>query len=304
MLVDVPCLHETLPNGLAMLKGSLEGENFEVKELQLAAAAAIPDDCSALVLAGPGRTMSPREDQLIADYLKEGGSGIIMVDPMAVSGLEKTSEFLGISSRHDLVLDPSRSAFPFVQLPIPEYRTHPIVDPLRAAKLDSVLQEATSLVKGTPAAGLEVHELLATSPESWGETRLSKDAKFEFDAAEDTKGPLILGYAVLFSDKQGEGNDRPGRGRRGAVKAVLFGDSDFVTNGLVRNPGNLDLFMNSINWIIGSQSAISIRAKTPEFRNLSLTPGQARFVRIFVMAVFPLLVLMAGVTIGWKRRKL
>lgn len=298
--------NESKPNGLAILKSSLEGENFEVKELKLAAAEAIPDDCTVLVIAGPTHPVSEREDQLIAEYFKDGGTGVIMVDPVVSPGLEKTAGFLGIQWRGDLILDPARSAFPFAQLPIPEYRSHPIVDPLKSAGLDAVLQEARSLSAGSPAAGFEIKELLATSAEAWGETTLVKNAKFQFDVDKDTKGPLILAYAIgLPKNPDGSVKEgQVGRGKRGEMKAVIFGDSDFAANGLLRNPGNLDLFMNSVEWLTGSAAAISIRPKTPEFHNMSLTPGQARFVRLFTMGGFPLSVLLVGGVIWWRRRKL
>src|SRR5207253_4520272 len=57
--------------GYASAKLALEQENYEVKLLVLLEQ--IPDDASAVVMAGPERPLSPQELQTLDGYLKRGG---------------------------------------------------------------------------------------------------------------------------------------------------------------------------------------------------------------------------------------
>jgi len=83
---------------------------------------------------------------------------------------------------------------------------------------------------------------------------------------------------------------------------VVFGDSDFVSNGWLGTEGNLDLFMNTINWLAQQENLISIRPRDPEDRRITLTPDQQE--RIFWLTVFiiPGLILLGGVATWWRRR--
>jgi ABC-type uncharacterized transport system involved in gliding motility auxiliary subunit len=42
-----------------------------------------------------------------------------------------------------------------------------------------------------------------------------------------------------------QANDAP----KPETRMVVFGDSDFVTNGYLGIPGNRDLFLNAVNWL-------------------------------------------------------
>jgi ABC-type uncharacterized transport system involved in gliding motility auxiliary subunit len=83
---------------------------------------------------------------------------------------------------------------------------------------------------------------------------------------------------------------------------VVFGDSDFASNGWLGIQGNRDLFMNAVNWLAQQENLISIRPRDPEDRRITLTADQQ--VRIFWLTVFiiPGLILLGGVHTWWRRR--
>ncbi len=63
----------------------------------------------------------------------------------------------------------------------------------------------------------------------------------------------------------GDSSSKPRRCRRSRKRRiVVFGDSDFVTNGYLGIPGNRDLFLNSVNWLAQQENLISIRPRDPE----------------------------------------
>ena len=86
------------------------------------------------------------------------------------------------------------------------------------------------------------------------------------------------------------------------TRLVVIGDSDFATNGVVGIPGNRDLFLNTVNWLAQQENLISIRAREPEDRRLTLTADEQR--RLFWLSLFfvPGFVLGTGVYTWWRRR--
>ena len=85
-------------------------------------------------------------------------------------------------------------------------------------------------------------------------------------------------------------------------RIVVFGDSDFVTNGYLGIPGNRDLFLNSVNWLAQQENLISIRPKDPEDRRVSLTSDQAKLIFWLSILIIPGLILAGGVQTWWRRR--
>jgi ABC-type uncharacterized transport system involved in gliding motility auxiliary subunit len=83
---------------------------------------------------------------------------------------------------------------------------------------------------------------------------------------------------------------------------VAVGDSDFVANKYM-GQANPDLFMNSVNWLTEEEELISIRPKDQEQAQVQrLTGRQLRLVRYTSIFAVPLLLLIAGIGVWWKRR--
>lgn len=86
------------------------------------------------------------------------------------------------------------------------------------------------------------------------------------------------------------------------TRLAVIGDSDFASNAAVGVQGNRDLFLNTVNWLARQENLISIRARAPEDRRLTLTAGAQR--RIFWLSVLflPAAILGAGVYAWLSRR--
>jgi ABC-type uncharacterized transport system involved in gliding motility auxiliary subunit len=84
----------------------------------------------------------------------------------------------------------------------------------------------------------------------------------------------------------------------------VYGDSDFPSNFVIQQvPTNLDLFANSVSWLSGANELVSIRAKDPEApRQVTLDANQQRVVFFSTVLGMPLLVMLLGALIWWRRR--
>jgi len=62
------------------------------------------------------------------------------------------------------------------------------------------------------------------------------------------------------------------------------------------------LRLNAVNWLSSDEDLISIRPKPPEDRRITMTRAQLILVRTVSQFVLPLLVVIAGTMVWWKRR--
>jgi len=82
----------------------------------------------------------------------------------------------------------------------------------------------------------------------------------------------------------------------------VFGDSDFASNSVLGVEGNRDIFMNAVGWLSQQENLISVRAKEPDDRRLTLTARQQNGLTLLSVFVVPGLVFLTGVYSWWRRR--
>ncbi len=298
-------------NGYASVAEALRRENYAVEKLSLVSEREVAADAAVVVLAAPRTPLLDFETAALRDYLDGGGALLIVADPQGEADLDAVLEGWGVALHNDLVVDPGRFVPPDLGLiiPAPEFG-HRISSSLPAT---TVLSLARSLEVGENLPGdLEVRPLLKTSDRAWGETNLTEPA-VEFNEGEDHQGPLIVAVAVNKRDPAPsfaggqppptptpvlEGVEPEPKGR-----LVVLGDSDFAANGLLRQvPSNLDLLINSVNWLAEEEDLISIRATPASIAPVVLSNQQSVLVFYTTVVFVPVGVLLLGVVIWWQRR--
>jgi len=81
------------------------------------------------------------------------------------------------------------------------------------------------------------------------------------------------------------------------------GSSDWMSNFILAAPiANRDLALNMMNWLTSDEDLISIRPKEPEDRRLQITASGVRILFFTSVIGLPLIVILAGVSVWWKRR--
>ena len=83
----------------------------------------------------------------------------------------------------------------------------------------------------------------------------------------------------------------------------MLGDSDFVANGFLRQvPTNVNLFVNSINWLAEDEDLISIRSTPARTIPIVLNNEQSVLVFFTTVVFVPGVVLLLGIVVWWQRR--
>jgi hypothetical protein len=141
--------------------------------------------------------------------------------------------------------------------------------------------------------GVRARDIARTTRDGWGETR-TDDTTFTYDSVEDKGGPVSIATAVE------KGN--PGEEKTKGLRIIVVGDSDFPSNGQMVTLGNSDFFMNAVNWLVEREEMIGISPKVPEYVKLTLTEKQMKTSVLFSLVGLPVLCIILGVFVWWRRR--
>ena len=167
------------------------------------------------------------------------------------------------------------------------YESHPIVNDLKGSFTGFPVSRSLEVKNGDKTT---VEKLFSTSDNSFATTNLnSPEIK---PSKSDKKGPLVLGAAGTYNSSKGNGNGR----------FIVVGSSTWVSNFMLPFNGNRDLYLNMLNWLSSDEDLISIRPKAPEDRRLNMTQRQVSMVFYASVVMIPLLIVVSGVGVWWRRR--
>jgi len=285
--------------GLRQAAQALRNENYRVEELLIAGAGAVPEDADALVVAGPTRPLPPEELAALERYLERGGSLLVMLDPRAKTNLGDWLAERGVRAGNDIIVDLELAFFQQYMSPFAgSYaEDHPITSKMGGQRNPVLFHLARSVSAGEARDG-GFETLVYTGEKSWAEKdleRLVRQGEFQY-GEDDEIGPVPVAVAGSLGG-EGDGEDAGGR-------LVVVGDSDFATNEFVaRYGGNRDLFVNSVNWLLGDVEAISIRPHRSRASRFTGSQEDVRAIQYLSLFVLPEAIAVAGVVAWWSRRK-
>lgn len=289
--------HQEVPlNQLTLLRSSLQGANYEVKELNLLREGKIPEDAQILFLIGAQNDVSDKEAELIDAYLKDKGKIYMALGfnkDMATSwkNIDGIMNAYGIKDQHAIAIEAKQTTLFDPLTIIPEYGNHSITTKLSDYNLLTMMSLAVSLQAEEATGGTKSSVLLSTTSQAYGETDIpgllqSKTKKDDVDIT----GPLNLGYAVEDKDNK--------------PKAVILGGSTFLMDQEIQNQGNRDFALNSIGWLQEQKDQVTIRPRQGDaYQQALITAGQADTIFYGTLVIFPLVFLALGGLIWWRRRQ-
>ncbi len=290
-----PALADASPKGYSVAVKQLEGEGFEVATLSLLEKADVPEDASAVLVAGARKALLDPEVQALRRYAARGGHVGAFLEPEVNAGLDGFLNEYGIEADEDMVVDPSPVSRLFGGSPVT-----PIVRPSAGheitrdlAQVGVALPTTRSLVALT-GAPVTPAPIALSGKESWGETNIKSlyTSGAKHDEGEKS-GPLPVAMAA----------EKPGSGAgAGRSRVVVVGDADFFANGYQQLLGNLDFFMNSASWLAEREDRITIRPRSREASSLFLTEAQVSSLKFLTIWALPVGLLELGLAVWLVRR--
>ena len=294
-------LEDTGAEGMSEFQTAVQKDNYKVKSVSLLEKAEVPADCTALVIAGPsGDYVQPQVDA-IKKYVEGGGRALIMLDPPLKVGRREIGDndallnllqSWGVTADKDLILDEN----PVNQLVgvgpetplVTSYESHPIVNDLTGTATGFPISRSLQSKNGDKTT---VTKLFSTSKNSFATTTLNAP-EIRIDPNKDKQGPFTLAAAGTYNTGKENSQGR----------FVVVGNSRWAANNFIRFNGNRNLLLNMLNWLSSDEDLISIRPKEPEDRRINLTRAQFLMLRTVAQFMLPLIVIIGGVMVWWKRR--
>jgi ABC-type uncharacterized transport system involved in gliding motility auxiliary subunit len=287
--------------GFSQFKDLLAKDSYETKSVDLLSKADVPTDCTTLVVAGPTKNYEQPEVDAIKKYVENGGRAFFMLDPPLKLGREEIADndvltnllqSWGVTLDKDLILDLNplgqiAGLGPQVAL-VTNYASQPIVDQLRGTATGFPLARSLE-IKNTDKS--TVQKLFDSSETSLATSNLSSPS-VNVNDPKNKKGPLTLAAAGTYNTGKENSQGR----------FVVVGSSTWAANRFIGFNGNDDLASNAMNWLSSDEDLISIRPKPPEDRRITMTSRQLAWVRVTSQFTLPLVVLVLGVGVWWKRR--
>ena len=283
---------------------------------------------SMLVVASPKSDLPDEDAQILHQYLKAGGSIMFLVDPDTPPSFRNFLASWGVVMGEGHIVDQQRNV-----------GQNEIAVLARDQYINFLPEPLESILSvGQLTGGLDTTYypgVTSLSPPEEGALFFPVLEEQE-EPAEDARTPTVFGTALGFTSNDSWLIDDPTRNEpdegagdvRGTyfpgmvIKAVgrvdepppdnvaslnsaslvVIGDSDFASNRHFYGFDNSDLFLNSVNWLVGDVPLASIRPKPTAFRALVLTKNEFNFMRYSSWLLLPLLMAASGVFVWYRRR--
>lgn len=274
------------------ISSAIENENYTINDVDLLTQNLDISKSNMVMIINPQRDLSNDEYQKISKFFKSGGRGIFIMGLLRnnLPNFNKLFSDYGLGLEKSIIVEgDSKYSLQNPIYLVPEMQSHEIVDPLISSQLSVITPVAFPIKQlSVKNKSIEIEPLLLTTKNSWGKKNL--DATTAQKENGDEGGPFNVAVAVTDSSTN--------------AKLIIVSSGAFVDSSLVSSNriGNVDFFMNSINWTQGNKENISIRPKSASSTYLNMNGFGQLMCSGLVIIIIPLIILVLGIAV-WIRRK-
>ncbi|WPC44109.1 GldG family protein [Clostridium sp. JS66] len=274
-------------------------ENYTVQSINLSLKDASMKEDSILLVVSPKRDLSQPEANTIKSYLSKGGKALFLMDVTEndLPNFQAVLNSYGVSLQRAVSVEGDNSYVS--QNPIyllPEQKNHDIMNSLITDNLRVLIPGAQSIqVSSNKKSSLTIDPLLTTTSNSWGKTNLKSDTLEKQSG--DLTGPFNIAVAVTDKSISPKFSD---------TRIVVVANATFTNSQVISlsNNANLDFLMNSISWAQGKKDSISVRPKNLDNYTLQVSALSRLTASAFAVVVIPGVILIVGIVVWARRRKL
>jgi ABC-type uncharacterized transport system involved in gliding motility auxiliary subunit len=296
-------LNGTDSRAYSTLKQQLTDMGFNLQTVNLLEKP-LPDNTALLVIAAPMNEYLSGEIEQLENFISNGGNLLWLVDPGELQGLEKLAASFGIQFQAGIIVDNNADLRRTLNIqhpaiiPVTEYFPHVITNTIRYNTLFPLARGISPLTNENTVNNWQAEALFSSFGQSWSETGGLTD-EMVFDSAEgDVAGPVTIAVALHRQLENKTGSQAKSQ------RAVIIGDSDFLGDTYIGAGANLNLGLNIFNWLIGDDDLISVEVKPATDSRLDLNETQLMIIGFGFFLVIPLLLLLAGSVIWYRRKRM
>ena len=276
----------------------LESRGMRAVPLNFAQVTAVPEHTDLVVLASPTLALAPGAVRALVDYVGNGGNLLWLTEPANSDlGLAPLADALGLRVLPGVLVDGSGAALGLKDprlITLGAYPPHAIT---RGFELTTLFPQAAALAQ-VSRNDWAVQGFLQSGPQSWTEFQPSDHAnsstiRYDADAGE-LKGPLDFGLALSRLSPSPDKSQQ---------RVVVIGDGDFLSNTFLGNGGNRALGERVFDWLLGDDALVSLPPRGAPDRVLQISQTELNVLSLGFLVALPLVLLLAGGVLVWRRRR-
>ncbi len=310
-------ISDTSAAGYSTASEGLRDNLYKTRSINLLSEGTVPDDASALIIAAPQVPLSSEEVDIIEEYLERDGRLMLLVNPDSPEDFEQLLQPWGVKIEQGFVWESGTSYVASIGRDCPKVPAQQnyfglptlyfpgvtsISTPLEGYQIGLVGTEENPepvWINEEKERVISISALAITSENSWLENSDSS-AEPELDEGVDIKGPLAISYLIESVRIETSGDNLTTVPDGPSI--LVIGDSDFATNRHIQNDNNSDFFLSSIEYLTSGTELISMDRKILQSRPFIVGPEVNTFITISSIGLLPLLLLVAGTLVWWRRR--
>ncbi len=310
----------------AIFARQLRANNYDVQELDLDEAGAVPDNAAIICIAGPTEDITDKEKDLLCEFLDNGGSVAAYIAPCDTEGLFDNIEIVlakyGIEMEYNIVTESEPALMLNDRNSVQSEYYFRVEYPAGANSGAELTQDLTTELNNGLEAGAWNNGISNTR--SFTEFTTNNDRFTDMDNIE--KSPIITNYLLgddtytTVSTPMGGDEDSAdfASSLDGAPlsfgyysynlatggKMVVFGTTDIInSNGVsVSVNGSTYLALFSTTWLYDTDIQMGIGNKLNSYDEMSFKDASEASGALAVIIIVPLLVAAAGVIVWLIRR--
>ena len=326
-------------DGYSNVRTGLEQDNYRVDTLFWGATdeeVSVPEDAALLVIARPTSELPEAHAQVLNNFLQgrnadgserpSAGRIIFLADPDTPDSFRQFMATWGMVIGAGYIRD-LENALPgnphtlrlqtinpmelpreaIAQIPPSVLETLLNITTPKGQSLDLVLMPgATSIQSFDDGTGLRQPVPLAfSSTNSYAIDDIERiEPRTDPEDDPDPRGPFAPVTFVRALGPVGAAppSDPASIAENDIASMVVMGDSDFVANSFYDRGSGKDLFLNSVNYLVGDHSLVSLRPKALTIREFNVDRNQENFVKFSSWLLLPALMGLMAALVWYVRR--
>lgn len=289
-----------LPSSITEL---MSKSGMEAAGLNLFMKGKVPDDCDVLIFNGPTSDISTKERKAVDRYIKKGGSVVMLMaeDTPAGGNLSELMNAYKIRLQSGYVADMQRSYQGRYYMIIPEVTdSGGITGDLQTGTI--LMNNSRAFVLGESSDEISVTSLMETSD---GGYLVSGDSQKQGTYTVGASASYTVGQSSSSGSSDSSSSDSSSDDS--SVKTgtlTVFGSSSLIDESLTGSFSNLDnktMFMNVLSSAAGGDQDAVVEAKSLQVQYNTVQHGG--FISVMIIFVIPVIFLVIGFTVWYRRRK-
>lgn len=304
----------SLPDSLT---DRIEKANIELQSLSLLTTDSVPENAAALLLNSPESDYSKEEADKVIEYLENGGKVMLVTDYVGkdMKNYDSILTAYGIKVTDGIVIETDNNMY--VQKP------YYIVPDIGASEVTGGMTGGSNYVLLAACQGfsvaedardtLEISTILTTSDGALVKTDPQNMTSYDKEEG-DVEGPFTVGAVVSETvsgtdtqEESLEDAESETETEEKTAQLVCFASSSIMDDSMnsMVSDGNYTLYMNCLNWLAdtGNTNMVSIASKSIQPEYLTVTAGKTAFLAVLLCFMLPILCLIAGGVICYRRKR-